>query len=100
MSKISIKDVEYVASLAQLELDEAARERLVQEMGEILAYMDKLNELDTTNVEPMMHAMEMTNVFREDILKDSIPHEVALQNAPVHDGQYFIVPRILEGDEA
>ncbi len=100
MSKISTNDVEYVASLAQLELDEAAKERLVQEMGEILAYMDKLNELDTTNVEPMMHAMEMTNVFREDVLEPSIPHEAALQNAPVHDGQYFIVPRILEGDEA
>ncbi|HEX72479.1 MAG TPA: Asp-tRNA(Asn)/Glu-tRNA(Gln) amidotransferase subunit GatC [Candidatus Hydrogenedentes bacterium] len=100
MSKISTKDVEYVASLAQLELDEAAKERLVQEMGEILAYMDKLNELDTTNVEPMMHAMEMTNVFREDVLESSMPHEAALQNAPVHDGQYFIVPRILEGDEA
>ncbi len=100
MSKISTNDVEYVASLAQLELDAAAKERLVQEMGEILAYMDKLNELDTANVEPMMHAMEMTNVFREDVVESSISRETALQNAPVHDGQYFIVPRILEGDEA
>lgn len=100
MSKITTKDVEYVAGLAQLELDAAAKERLVQEMGEILAYMDKLNELDTTNVEPMMHAMEMTNVFREDVVEASIPHDTALRNAPVHDGQFFIVPRILEGDEA
>ncbi len=98
MSKITKQDVEYVAGLAQLRLDEAAKERLVREMGDILAYMDQLNELDTSNVEPMMHAMEMTNVFRQDVVKPSLPREEALMNAPVHDGEYFIVPRILEGD--
>jgi len=98
MSKITKQDVEYVAGLAQLRLDEAAKERLVREMGDILAYMDQLNELDTSNVEPMMHAMEMTNVFRQDVVEPSLPREEALKNAPVHDGEYFIVPRILEGD--
>ncbi len=98
MSKITKQDVEYVAGLAQLRLDEAAKERLVREMGDILAYMDQLNELDTSNVEPMMHAMEMTNVFRQDVVEPSLPREEALMNAPVHDGEYFIVPRILEGD--
>ena len=98
MSKITKQDVEYVAGLAQLRLDEPAKERLVREMGDILAYMDQLNELDTSNVEPMMHAMEMTNVFRQDVVEPSLPREEALMNAPVHDGEYFIVPRILEGD--
>lgn len=97
MSKITKQDVEYVAGLAQLRLDDAAKERLVREMGDILAYMDQLNELDTSNVEPMMHAMEMTNVFRQDVVVPSLPREEALMNAPVHDGEYFIVPRILEG---
>jgi aspartyl-tRNA(Asn)/glutamyl-tRNA(Gln) amidotransferase subunit C len=90
--------VDYVAGLAQLRLDDAAKERLVREMGDILAYMDQLNELNTDAVEPMMHAMEMTNVFREDVVKPSLPREEALKNAPVHDGEYFIVPIILEGD--
>ena len=98
MSKITKQDVEYVAGLAQLRLDDAAKERLVREMGDILAYMDQLNGLDTSNVEPMMHAMEMTNVFRQDVVEPSLPREAALMNAPVHDGEYFMVPRILEGD--
>jgi aspartyl-tRNA(Asn)/glutamyl-tRNA(Gln) amidotransferase subunit C len=100
MSKITKQDVDYVAGLAQLRLDDAAKERLVREMGDILAYMDQLNELNTDGVEPMMHAMEMTNVFREDVVKPSLPREEALKNAPVHDGEYFIVPKILEGDTA
>lgn len=100
MSKITKEDVAYVASLAQLELDEAAQERLVQEMGEILNYMDKLNALDTEHVEPMMHALEMSNVFREDVVGASLSRDAALQNAPQHDDEYFIVPKILENDNA
>ena len=96
MSKITREQVEYVAGLAQLELDEAAKARLQQEMGEILSYMDKLNELDTSNVEPMMHAMEMTNVFREDVVGESLARDIALRGAPQHDGEYFIVPKILD----
>ncbi|HPO12258.1 MAG TPA: Asp-tRNA(Asn)/Glu-tRNA(Gln) amidotransferase subunit GatC [Candidatus Hydrogenedentes bacterium] len=96
MSKITREQVEYVAGLAQLELDDAAKARLQQEMGEILSYMDKLNELDTSNVEPMMHAMEMTNVFREDCAGESLAREAALRDAPQQDGEYFIVPKILD----
>lgn len=96
MAKISKTDVEYVAGLAQLTLDEPTKERLVAEMGEILGYMDKLNELDTTGIEPMMHVQEMTNVFREDVVTPSLPRESALANAPKTDGEYFLVPRILD----
>lgn len=99
MEKITKQDVAYVAGLAQLRLDDAAQERLVKEMGDILAYMDKLNSLDTKGVEPMMHALEMTNVFREDVVGTSLPREEALKNAPVDNGAYFIVPKILEGED-
>jgi len=100
MSTITIKDVEYVAGLAQLALDDAAKQRLASEMGEIIAYMEQLNALNTDGVEPMMHAMQLTNVFREDVVGESLPREVALANAPSHDGEYFIVPKILDmGDE-
>ena len=99
MSKISKKDVSYVAALAQLRLDDAAQERLVREMGDILAYMDKLNSLNTDGVEPMMHALEMTNVLRDDRTGVPLSHEDALMNAPVDNGDYFIVPKNLEGEE-
>jgi len=99
MSQITKADVEYVAGLAQLDLDDAAKERLVRELGDILTYIEKLNELDTSNVEPMMHAMQLTNVFREDVVEPSLPREEALKNAPNADGEYFLVPQILGGSE-
>lgn len=99
MSQITKADVEYVAGLAQLDLDDAAKERLVRELGDTLSYIEKLNELDTSNVEPMMHAMQLTNVFREDVVEPSLPREEALKNAPNTDGEYFLVPQILGGSE-
>ena len=96
MAKITLEDVEYVASLAQLTLDEEAKQRLLREMGDLLAYVDKLNELDTDDVEPMMHVLDISNVYREDIVTGSLDHEAALKNAPKTDGSYFLVPRILD----
>ena len=96
MAKITREEVEYVAGLAQLSLDDAAMERLAGEMSEILAYMDKLNELDTSQVQPMMHVLEMTNVLRDDCVGTSLDREEALRNAPKTDGEYFLVPRILD----
>jgi aspartyl-tRNA(Asn)/glutamyl-tRNA(Gln) amidotransferase subunit C len=98
MAKITKQDVEYVAALAQLSPDAGTKERLVKEMGEILAYMDKLNELDTDGIEPTMHAIPMTNVFREDAAAPALEREEALANAPKSDGEYFLVPRILDVD--
>jgi len=97
VAKITQQDVEYVARLAHLAVDDAAKERLAGEMGDILGYMDKLNELNTDDIEPMMHAQEMTNVYRDDEVKPSLTREEALRNAPQTDGEYFLVPRILEG---
>lgn len=96
MGKITRQDVDYVAGLARLTLDDAARDRLVNELGDVLAYMDKLNELDTSDVEPMMHALEVSNVYREDAVQPSLPREEALANAPKTDGEYFLVPKILD----
>ena len=100
MSKITEKDVDYVAGLARLRLGDEDRARLVREMGDILGYMEKLNELSTEAVEPMMHALEMTNVFREDVVGESMPRDLALKTAPQHDGEYFIVPQIIDAGES
>ncbi|MBI4557056.1 MAG: Asp-tRNA(Asn)/Glu-tRNA(Gln) amidotransferase subunit GatC [Candidatus Hydrogenedentes bacterium] len=96
MTKITKADVEYVAALAQLSLDEVTKERLVGELSDILSYMDKLNELDTRDIEPMMHVLPMTNVYRDDVVGPSLDRETALMNAPKTDGEYFLVPRILD----
>ncbi|GMW03416.1 MAG: aspartyl/glutamyl-tRNA(Asn/Gln) amidotransferase subunit C [Candidatus Hydrogenedentota bacterium] len=96
MSVITKRDVEYVAALAQLNMDEAEKERLVDELGAILGYIDKLNELDTSAIEPMMHTLPITNVFREDKAIPTLDRETALANAPATDGEYFLVPRILD----
>ena len=96
MGKITREDVAYVASLAQLSLTPDVQDRLVKEMGDILQYMDKLNELDTAGIEPTMHAMAMTNVFRDDVVGPSLDRDQALMNAPKTDGEYFLVPKILD----
>ena len=93
MAQISKADVEYVASLAQLSLDDDTKERLVKEMGDILGYIDQLNELDTDGIEPTMHALSMTNVFRDDEVTGSIKREAALANAPKTDGSTSWYPR-------
>lgn len=100
MEKISRETVEYIAALAHLRLTADETERMARDLGDILGYMDQLNELDTSHVEPMMHALEMTNVFREDEIGTPLDRDQALANAPLHDGQYYLVPRILEGDTA
>ena len=98
MPEITQNDVEYVASLAKLTLDESTKARLAGELNDILGYMDKLNELDTSAVEPMMHALERTNVYRDDAVAPSLERDTALANAPQTDGEYFLVPRILEAE--
>jgi len=98
MSKITRSDVEYVARLAHLSPDDATKEQLVAELGDILAYMDQLNEVDTSDVEPVTHVLEMTNVYREDEVGESLDRATALGNAPKSDGEYFLVPQILDTD--
>jgi aspartyl-tRNA(Asn)/glutamyl-tRNA(Gln) amidotransferase subunit C len=88
--------VRRVARLSRLKLNDAEVSRLATELSQVLHYVDQLNELDVKNVEPMAHAIELTNVFRPDEPRPSLPREAALANAPKSDGKYFLVPPILE----
>ncbi len=93
--KISRDEVRHVARLARLELSEAEEARMTGQMNQILGYMDKLNELDTRDVVPTTHAVQLQNVFRPDRVNDSLPREEALANAPLSDGVNFVVPRVI-----
>jgi aspartyl-tRNA(Asn)/glutamyl-tRNA(Gln) amidotransferase subunit C len=95
---VTKKDVEKIAELARLKFSEEELENFTPQMNEILSYMDKLNELDTENVKPLSHPVELTNVFREDELKNSISTEEALKNAPAKDEHHFKVPKVI-GDK-
>jgi aspartyl-tRNA(Asn)/glutamyl-tRNA(Gln) amidotransferase subunit C len=93
---VTIKDVEYIADLARLKFSQEELEYFTKQLNQILEYMDKLNELDTDNVEPLSHPVEGTNVFREDKVDESISREEALKNAPDSDNVFFKVPKVIE----
>ncbi len=95
---VTKKDVEKIAELAQLKFSEEELENFTPQMNEILSYMDKLNELNTENVEPLSHPVEQNNVFRKDEMKPSITTEEALKNAPAKDEHHFKVPKVI-GDK-
>jgi len=94
--KITMAEVEHVARLARLELNEQEKEKMRAQLDSILSYIDKLNELDTSGVEPTSHVLPLTNVFREDEVRPSLSQEEALANAPDRHDLLFRVPRILE----
>ena len=92
---VTIKEVEHVAKLARLEFNDAEKEKLTHELNDILMHIDKLNTLDTSNVEPLSHVIEPGNVMREDIVKPSLPREEALRNAPDKTDEFFKVPKVI-----
>jgi aspartyl-tRNA(Asn)/glutamyl-tRNA(Gln) amidotransferase subunit C len=104
--KVTDKDVAYVAGLANLELTSDERTRMVRDLNNILDYIDRLNELDTSEVPPMAHTSAPLNrdkpntdaarAMREDNTRLSLPHEAAMQNAPQTDGTYFEVPKVID----
>ena len=89
-------DIEKVARLARLELSEEEKGTFGNQMEQILTYMEQLNRLDTTGVEPTSHAIPIYNVFREDEVKSSLPQEEVLAIAPDEENGHFKVPRIIE----
>ena len=91
---IEIKDVEHVAKLARLELKKKKKIKFSKQLGDILKYVEQMNEVDTTNVEPMNHAMEFFNVMREDAVKYENTREELMANAPDVESDYFKVPKI------
>jgi aspartyl-tRNA(Asn)/glutamyl-tRNA(Gln) amidotransferase subunit C len=92
---VTIKDVEHIAELARLRFNEKELDNFTHQLNEILSYVDKLNELDTENVEPLSHPVENNNVFRDDEVKPSVKREDALRNAPEKDESFFKVPKVI-----
>ncbi len=96
---VSEKDVLYVAELANLELTEEERARMLKDLNSILGYIDRLNQLDTSKVEPMAQVASVHGIasaMRADELRPCLPREQALQNAPAADGVFFKVPKVIE----
>jgi aspartyl-tRNA(Asn)/glutamyl-tRNA(Gln) amidotransferase subunit C len=94
--KLSREDVQRVATLARLRLTAAEETSLTAELDSILLYMEKLNELDTSQVEPFTHAVDLVNAFREDVVTNEPNAEALLANAPENDESFFKVPKIIE----
>jgi aspartyl-tRNA(Asn)/glutamyl-tRNA(Gln) amidotransferase subunit C len=89
-------DVKYVAHLARLALTPAEEQKIGAQLGNILGYIEKLKELDVSQVEPTAHAVPMVNVTRPDEIRPSLPTEEALRNAPAQANGLFLVPKIVE----
>jgi aspartyl-tRNA(Asn)/glutamyl-tRNA(Gln) amidotransferase subunit C len=94
--EITSELVAYLEKLGRIRLSEEEKDKTKKDLGSILGYIDKLNELDTTNVEPLSHAFQMTNVFREDVVTNSDNREAILSNAPEQKNGSFLVPQTVE----
>ena len=92
---ITRQDVEKVALLARLQLSDAELATMSEQLTQIVGYVDHLAQVDTEGVEPMAHAIEQLNVFRDDTVVISLPREEALSNAPHHDSRGYLVPAVL-----
>jgi aspartyl-tRNA(Asn)/glutamyl-tRNA(Gln) amidotransferase subunit C len=94
--KLDNDTITKIAHLARLDVDASEKEALLSDMNNILSFMEKLNELDTDGVEPLIYLSDEVNVFREDVVKGEITVKQALENAPSEDGKYFQVARVIE----
>ena len=94
---IQQEEVKHIAKLARLQLSDDELQRYTEQVGRILAFFDELKQLDTTGVEPTAHPIPVSNAFREDTVRPSLGADRALANAPHREGDYFRVPKILEG---
>jgi len=94
---ITKEDVEKIAKLAKLEFTEEEKQKFTQQLAEIVNYVEKLKELDTDDVEPTSHVIELKNVLREDRVRKSLSQEEALANAPAKRRSHFSVPKVIEG---
>jgi aspartyl-tRNA(Asn)/glutamyl-tRNA(Gln) amidotransferase subunit C len=94
--KITKNEVENVAHLARLDFSEEEKVKFTSQLNDILMYIEKLNQVDTTGIEPVSHAIALQNAFRDDIVKDSLSHDRSLSNAPEARGPFFRVPKVIE----
>ncbi|WP_448875141.1 Asp-tRNA(Asn)/Glu-tRNA(Gln) amidotransferase subunit GatC [Desulfobulbus propionicus] len=93
--KITREEVQHVARLARLELSEAEVDRMTGQLDAILSYVAKLDQLDTSGVPVTTHTQAVVNAFREDEVRPSLDRELVLKNAPDHNGEAFVVPRVI-----
>ena len=99
MEKLKI-DVAYVAELARLELTDEEKAVFQPQLENIVKYVEMISSVDVEGVEPMMHGKALVNAFREDVVRESLPAETALANAPRRVGDEFYLPKIVEGAES
>lgn len=92
---IDSETVDKIAHLARLELAETEKMEMIGDMNKILSFMEKLNEIDTSAVEPLIYLSNEVNVFREDVVKQEVTVEEALLNSPKHDDKYFLVAKVI-----
>lgn len=96
-NKITHKTVDEVAHLARLEfIGEKAKDEMAHDMNRMLAFVEKLNELDTNGIEPLIYMTDESNVLREDVVKETITQKEALLNAPKKDSDYFKAPKVID----
>jgi aspartyl-tRNA(Asn)/glutamyl-tRNA(Gln) amidotransferase subunit C len=93
--KVNDEMVDKIANLARLEFNSEEKENIKNDLQQMIGFIDKLNELDTTGVEPLLHMSENVNVLREDEVSGTISREEAFKNAPLHDEQFFKVPKVI-----
>lgn len=94
--KVDQETLQKIAHLARLEIRPDEEVELLDSLNGVLTWMEQLNEVDTTGIEPLTHISPETNVLRDDVVGNHIPREQALANAPQHDGQFFEVPKVLQ----
>ena len=97
--KITHEQVRHVAKLSRLALSAEKLDRFTSQLESILEYVAKIDEVDTSGVEPMAHALPVKNVLRDDVVAGALPVEKVLMNAPETDGAFFKVPKVIGGDE-
>lgn len=93
--KISKEEILHVADLARLEMDETSIDTFADQIGKILEFIDTLNSIDTTDVEPTSHAISLANAFREDEIDPPFDRDAVLANAPEEEDGYLLVPKVV-----
>ncbi len=96
MAEDSQFDIEYTAKLARINLSEEEKAKFSSQLNSIIGYVEKLGELDTSEVEPTAHPHPVENVWREDVASDSLPVDEALKNAPAQRNNMFVVPKVVD----
>jgi aspartyl-tRNA(Asn)/glutamyl-tRNA(Gln) amidotransferase subunit C len=91
--------IDKLSRLAMLKFDDAEKEAIKSDLEKMIGFVDKLKELDTTGVEPLLHMGDNINMLREDVVGNMLSREEALKNAPLHDGQFFKVPKVIKKPE-